>query len=296
MTPRWAACLIVIFGLFSHALSAADALPTVINAVRVQIANGDLDAAIEAAEQAEESLPDDARTWFWSGRTYGLQAMQANLLTKMKWAGRSRDAYEKSVAMNPDFHEARFDLLQYYLFAPGIAGGGRDKANAQPLELASRDFVWGKLAASLLASVDKQPDAAEAALREAVVAVPDSQRARLALMRMLQRQKRWAESKVLWRERLTVAADTAIARYQIARIAVLSGEEAEDGLAMLDAFIAAGVLPEDITIGAAYWRRGLLLEMLGKHEQAIAALTLATRDPLVKKEASADIARISKTH
>ncbi len=289
-----AVCLALSIIAASTAL-AADSLPAEVAEVRRQIGDDNLDAAVDAAEQATDTLPDDARSWFWAGRAYGLQAMRASLLGKPKWAGRSRDAYEKAVALDPALLEARYDLMQYYLFAPGILGGGRDKADAQAQELARQDLVWGKLAQSALAMNDKQPEKAEAVLREALVAVPQSNRARLALSGLLQRQTRWDDVRSLWRDRIGSAPEDALARYQLGRAAALSGSELEDGLAQLDAFLAAAVYPENLTPGAAHWRRGQVLEKLGRKPEALAALRLAVADPSTRRQAEADLKRVEKS-
>lgn len=273
-------------------VKAAETLPAAIAEVRTQLGKQDLDAAIDAAELSQEAMPDDARTWFWSGRAYGMQAMQANILMKAKWAGRSLEAYEKAVGMDPALTEARYDLMQYYLFAPSMLGGGRDKAEAQAAEIARQDFVWGKLATAALAGADKKPEAAEAALREAVAAVPDSLRARLALSGMLQRRERWNDVREVWQSRLDQSADVAMARYQLGRASALSGTELEAGLSQLDAFLAAGEFPDNLSLGVAQWRRGLVLEKLGRREEAIKALTIAISDPLASTEAEGDLKRL----
>ncbi|MGQ0800469.1 MAG: hypothetical protein ACT4NL_10200 [Pseudomarimonas sp.] len=274
-----------------HAI-AAEPLPAPLMEISNGLGNNDLDAAIDAAESAQDALPDDARTWFWSGRAYGMQAMQANILMKMKWAGRSLEAYEKAVAMDPNLAEARYDLMQYYLVAPGIAGGDRAKANEQAAELARQDLVWGKLATAALANADQKPEAAEAALREAVAAAPDSLRARLALSGMLQRRERWDDVREVWQSRLDQSADVAMARYQLGRASALSGTQLEAGLSQLDAFLAAGEYPDNVSVGVAQWRRGLVLEKLGRREEAIQALNIAVSDPLARAEAEGDLERI----
>jgi tetratricopeptide (TPR) repeat protein len=289
--------LAVLFLTFlAHPATAAapEQLPPAVAEIRKQLGLDDLDAAVDAAEKSLEALPGDARAWFWSGRAYGLQAMRASLLSKPKWAGRSRDAYEKAVALDPELIEARYDLLQYYLFAPGFLGGGRDKADAQAAELARRDLVWGKLAESSLAMADKKPEVAEAALRDAVTKVPDSARARQALAGMLQRQARWDEVRQLWRERLSQNAEDPTARYQLGRAAALTGAQLEDGLSQLDAFVAAGVIPEGLSAGAAHWRRGQVLEKLGRRDDAITALKLAVSDSTTRKQAQPDLDRVVK--
>jgi tetratricopeptide (TPR) repeat protein len=280
----------------STADAATEALPPLVAEVRTQLGANDLDAAVEAAERAVEELPQDARAWFWSGRAHGMQAMRANLLMKAKWAGRSREAYEKAVALDPQYVEARYDLMQYYLFAPGFLGGGREKADAEAAEIARRDVLWGKLASSALALADDDQKAAETALREALVAVPDSTRARLSLAGMLQRQERWDELRQLWRERVGKTPDGAMAQYQLGRAAAISGAELEDGLQHLDAFLAAGEMPEGLSIGSAHWRRGQVLDKLGRRDEAIKSLTLAVAVADVREYAQADLDRVVKRH
>lgn len=272
---------------------AAEPLPSAVEEVRGLLRNGNIDAAVDAGDRAVKVLAGDARAWFWSARAYAQQALQASMLTKPKWAGRARDAYEKAVELDPALIDARFDLMQYYLAAPGFLGGGRDKADAQATQIARLDPVWGKVAESALANADKRPEAAEAALREAVKLGPEHARAHMAYAGLLQRQERWDELRTLWQDLLARQPEHALARYQLGRAAAITGEQLDTGLAYLDAFIAAGVIPEDLSMPAAHWRRGQILDKLGRRDEAIAALKLAVVDPQVKRQAQPDLDRIA---
>jgi tetratricopeptide (TPR) repeat protein len=220
--------------------------------------------------------------------------MEANLLTKAKWAGRTRDAYLKAVELDPAYVEAHYELMQYYLLAPGFLGGGRDKADTTAATIATLDLVWGKLAASSIALQDEKPELAERLLREAVEQAPDNERGYQALSATLQRQKRWSEAKSLWQTLLQNQPDNSLAHYSIARNAVLADEGYEEGLQHIDRFIELGVLPENYTMGAAHWRRGLLLEKLDRTQEAIASLQLAAADPQTRELAQPDLARLTK--
>src|SRR5690606_26237095 len=113
-SPALAALLLVL----TTASAWSNGLPAEAVEIRDALRRNDLDAAIEASESATGGSAD-ARVWLWAGRAYGRQAIEASLFTQPKWAGRTRDAWEKAVALDPELLDARFDLIQYYLQAPG---------------------------------------------------------------------------------------------------------------------------------------------------------------------------------
>jgi tetratricopeptide (TPR) repeat protein len=284
--------LALVLGATSVPLRAEIQLAAAVEEVRSRLRDGKVDAAIEAGEAAVERLADDSHAWLWLGRAYGQQAMAASLLAKPKWAGRTRDAFEKAVALDAGNLDARFDLMQYYVMAPGFMGGGRDKADAQASALRERDAVMGKLADAVLADVDEQPTQAEQALREALRLDPASARARVTLSARLQRQERWDESRSLWRERLTAAPDDALAQYQLGRLAAVSGEELDAGLLHLDAYLRTGVVSEYVMPAGAHWRRGQILEKLGRRDEALQAYEEALRLQPTLAPAQADLDRL----
>jgi tetratricopeptide (TPR) repeat protein len=288
--PALLLALLLSLGLPVAATPLAPEVAEIRSALRVN----DLDAAIEASEAATEQRPDDALAWLWAGRAYGRQAMAASMLGKPRWAGRTREAWETAVKLDPNLVDARLDLMQYYLNAPGFLGGGRELADAEARTIAALNPSMGKLAQAFLAQVDDKAAEAEAGFREALVLDPANTRARMALSGMLQRAERWDESRVLWQERLDAAADDAMARYQLARWSALRGEQLEAGLAHVDAFIAANSIPEDLSLAAAHWRRGNLLEKLGRVDEARAAYQLAKDDASIGELVQADLKRITK--
>ncbi len=66
-------------------------------------------------------------------------------------AKKVRTEFERAVELDPANWEARTDLAEFYLEAPGIVGGGKDKARAQaqaltPLNPAMAHWVMGRIA------------------------------------------------------------------------------------------------------------------------------------------------------
>jgi len=75
----------------------------------------------------------------WLGRAYGHQAERASVLRQPLLARKVKEHFEKAVALNPENLAARYDLMEYYLRAPRLLGGGQEKAREQAEEIAKRE-------------------------------------------------------------------------------------------------------------------------------------------------------------
>lgn len=89
------------------------------------------DEGIPACEKAVSLAPNDGLYHLWLGRVYGEKADRVNFMKAAGLAGKVRHEFERAVELMPDSWEARTDLAEFYLEAPGIVGGGEDKARGQ---------------------------------------------------------------------------------------------------------------------------------------------------------------------
>jgi tetratricopeptide (TPR) repeat protein len=87
-----------------------------------------VDATVPLAEACIARHPEAAECHYMLGNLLGAQALRGGMLQGMRLAGRIRESFEKAVALGPDTFNHRVGLMQFYLAAPGIAGGGVDKA------------------------------------------------------------------------------------------------------------------------------------------------------------------------
>lgn len=118
---------------------------------RAYFSLGNWDRGIPYCERSVKLAPDNSRYHLWLGRIYGEKADRASWFTAASLAGKVRDQFESAVKLNSDNVDARTDLAEFYLEAPGIVGGGRDKAEAQAnalekLDPAKAHWVRGRIA------------------------------------------------------------------------------------------------------------------------------------------------------
>ena len=135
------------------------------------------DDAIRELEKAVQCEPSNALYHLWLGRAYGRKAENSSFLTAIGPARRVGKEFEIAVRLDPANLDARFDLLEFCLNAPGIVGGGRDKAIEQAAAIARINPLSGYGARAQIYEKDGKWDLALQELTRATVEFPDSARA-----------------------------------------------------------------------------------------------------------------------
>jgi tetratricopeptide (TPR) repeat protein len=95
-----------------------------------------LDAAIASMERCLARNEADARCHLWLGRAFGRKALEAGTLGGVRYAGRVRAHFERAAQLEPQAVDIRYDLHQFYILAPSLAGGGKSKARTSLAEFA----------------------------------------------------------------------------------------------------------------------------------------------------------------
>lgn len=239
-------------------LAAANPGDAEITAALGEIARrqGRLDRAIELLEKATAAAPANAAYFHSLGDAAGEAAQKASIFSQPGLARKCRVAYEKAVELEPANVNHRRSLLQFYRQAPGFIGGGMDKAYAQAEAIRKLDAAAGRLELAGLYAADKK----------------------------------YPEAFALFEEVLKAQPDDYASTYQIGRLAAMSGEQLDRGLAALRHCLELPVPAAPNTPGyaAAHWRIGNILEKKGDITGARAAYERSLKlDPKFQPAADA---------
>jgi tetratricopeptide (TPR) repeat protein len=105
------------------------------------------DAAASSAEKALAIAPDNSVYHEWLGRSLGEKASHASWLSALSLAKKAQQEFETSIKLDAHNFSAYQALIEYDCAAPGIAGGGEEKAQPKIAELAVMDAGEGHYAA-----------------------------------------------------------------------------------------------------------------------------------------------------
>jgi tetratricopeptide (TPR) repeat protein len=251
---------------------------------RAAMTAGKWDEAIGHFERAAAAAPTDASHQLWLGRAAGRAAQNANPFRQAGLARKAKGAWERAVALDPDGIEARVDLVQYYLQAPGIVGGSVEKARAMQREIARRDPLQGHYAAAQIATDRKDWATAEREYRAATTVHPDSAPAWLNLAGFYVERERWADGAATYEQWLTKRPDDPLALYALGRIAAVGGHGLARGQQALERYLALAPTPTPTrqypSTANARARLGQVLARQGKGAEAKAQFEQALRlDP-----------------
>lgn len=106
----------------------------------------DHDAAIASAEKAVALDPKNSTYHEWLGRAYGDKAEHASMFSALSLAKKTHKEFEAAVQLDERNFSAQQALIEFDCSAPGIAGGGEEKAQPLIQRLAAMDEAEGHYA------------------------------------------------------------------------------------------------------------------------------------------------------
>ncbi|HEY9144974.1 MAG TPA: tetratricopeptide repeat protein [Arenimonas sp.] len=231
--------------------------------------------ALELAEELADDEPDYGPAHLWLGNAYGNRIGQVGRFSQATMAPKLRRAFERALELDPNLHDARSALLEYYLQAPAIVGGSVAKAKAQVAELQRRDPPRGHYALGRLAQYEERLDDARRHYLDAYAARPSNPVYRMSAGLIHQDAKDWAKAFAVFGQWTREEPKAAGAWYQLGRTAVLSGQRLEEGVAAFNRFLALPEQPGQPEHKHAWYRMGQALALAGDKAAARKALEKA---------------------
>tara|TARA_Y100000588_G_C13766922_1_gene716467 strand:+ start:28 stop:513 length:486 start_codon:yes stop_codon:yes gene_type:complete len=95
--------------------------------------------ASEVLQQLIALAPNNSEYYRWLGKSFGRTAQQQGWIMAMRYAIKARRSFETAVALDGSNALAIRDLLEFYVKAPAIIGGGMDKAKPLAKRLLALD-------------------------------------------------------------------------------------------------------------------------------------------------------------
>jgi Flp pilus assembly protein TadD len=206
---------------------------------------GDYKRATELFEKALALSPNNSEYELWLGRAWGRRAETSGWLTAGVHASKARQCFEKAVALDPHNREAKNDLFDFYLNAPGFLGGGLEKAEAIAKSIASERPPESEFEEAQLADRRKDYAAAEAHLRRAMELAPNEAGRIVDLARYVAKRGRLAESDVLFDKARKLAPRKPTVGFAEARVDIENHRNLEQARGLLESYLHASLTPDD---------------------------------------------------
>jgi len=241
------------------------------------------DRAADYFETATKLEPSNSTYFLWLGRAFGREAQNANVLRQPGLAKKAQGAWERAIELDADNLDARSDLIQYYVQAPGFLGGSSAKALEQAEEIRERNALRGYLELGGLYEREKNFVDAEKAYLGAAKENSDRHVGQYRLGVFYQNIGAYDKAFDLF-ESMIVANPTEVgALFQIGKTGALSGQRLERSEEALKAYLQTTPGRNDPSLAAAHWRLGMVHEWRRDRERAKAEYETALRlDPTFK--------------
>jgi len=235
------------------------------------------DGGIADCQKAVALEPGNSQYHLWLGRIYGEKASHSSFLSAAGLAKKVRNEFETAVRLDPGNLEARSDLAEFYVEAPGIVGGGKDKAEAQARELTTLDPREANLIRARIAEKNKDFPAAENNYRIAIDASGGKPGVWLSLAQYYRRTGQLEKMQDAVQNAAT-AQNNRHVLMPAAEILIRAKRSIPQAIRLLRHYLS-GATVEDAPAFKAHYLLGTLLEQQGDKpaaaEEYRAALALA---------------------
>ena len=208
---------------------------------------GDYRQAGEAFEKALALAPENSELHRWMGSVYGRRAETGNVFTAPGNARKARQYFEQAVELDPNNREAVANLFEYYLEAPGMLGGGIDKAERLVKRITTLDPPAGHHAQAQLERKQRRYAAAEEQLRRAAELAPRQVGRLIDLAKFLSDRGRVKESDEKFTEAERLSPNSPQLLFARAETYIQQKRNLNDARQLLERYLASPLTPDDQT-------------------------------------------------
>ena len=243
---------------------------------KIALLQEDDERATSILEKVVQARPNNADVQYWFGLANRSVMMHSSFFKQPFLASKMRQALERAVQIDPNHYEARLALIDYYIFAPAIAGGGEEKAIAQAAEVSKRDKLMGHRAYARMYVRQKKLDLARKELLDAVREQPSSAAAHAALGTLYgANDKNFPAAFAELESAIKLDPNYMPAWFRVGQGAALSGTNLPRGEEALKKYLAYRPKENEPGLVATWFYLGSICEKSGRKPEARAAFATA---------------------
>jgi tetratricopeptide (TPR) repeat protein len=249
---------------------------------RVQLTLEHWDKAISECQRAVNMDEQNSANHMWLGRAFGEKADRASFMTAFSLAKKVCSEFETAARLDPRNADALADLGEFYSEAPGIVGGGTDKAEKVATQLDGVDQVRAHELRARIAEAKKDYATAEGELKQALTSSQHPAFQWISLASFYRRRQQWDQL-----DSAIANGNEAAQRDKRAGVALFDGSSVLNkanrnvqlSAKMLEDYLASLSLTEEAPAFVAHTRLARIKNQLGDKASAqkerAAALALA---------------------
>jgi tetratricopeptide (TPR) repeat protein len=132
------------------------------------------DAAVSSGEKAVAINPKNSQYHQWLGEAYGAKADHVSMFSAYPLARKTQKEFDTAMQLDAKNFDAAQDLVEYDCTAPGVVGGGEDKAQPIIQKLMALDPAQGHYAAGNCRAAKKDYATADTEFTKALESKPKS--------------------------------------------------------------------------------------------------------------------------
>ena len=283
-----------ILTVFFLAVSVSGfAQQSLIDQGRAALQRNDPEAAAKLFEQAVAQNPNSAEAHYLLGNAYGMQTEKASIFSKASLATKTRDEFQRAIQLDPNYIDARFGMIEYYLAAPAFMGGSEEKAIAEANEVRKRDAIEGHRAFALIYRRQKKPDLARKEYFDAVKEQPNSPRAHYWLGVLYLGDDNFAAASAEFEAAIKIDPQYMPGWFQVGHIAALKGTDLDRGEQSLRKYLAYSPKRTEPAVYRAHYWLGMIYEKQGKKAEAKASYATSLKANPNQKDVQEALKRVS---
>jgi tetratricopeptide (TPR) repeat protein len=253
-------------------------------ACRIHFALQQWDQAVSECEQATQLDNQNFEYHMWLGRALGLKAEHVIFTRAYGLGKRVLAEFETAARLNPRSGEALMDLGEFYKSAPGMIGGGLDKAENVAKQLDGVEVSRAHQLRARIAESRSDYDTAEREYKEAVATAAHPALRWTVLASFYRTRKRYTDMQSALRSAEGLArkdSKATIALYDGAGVLIDGKLDPGTAARLLEEYLASPTKTEEGPAFEAYVRLGKMKKQLGDSngaQQAIAAALALAHD------------------